>query len=73
MDQTRARQVRLSPRQLDVLTGYAEGKKRKQIAEELDMSLSGVSVRTTEFKQRLGTTDIEQSIHEARRLGLIEG
>ena len=72
MDEGRPRRVSLSPRQIDVLTGHAEGRNRSEIAESLGIKPTTVSVRMCEIKQRLGTTGIPDSIQEARRLGLLE-
>ena len=72
MDEGRPRRVSLSPRQIDVLTGHAEGRNRSEIAESLGIKPTTVSVRMCEIRQRLGTTGIPDSIQEARRLGLLE-
>ena len=71
MDEGRPRPVGLSPRQTEILQGYADGKTREEIAQALDIVPITVSSRMTEIKYRLKTNGIEESIKEARRLGLL--
>jgi len=65
------KQVRLSPRQREVLDGYAADKDRKQIAAELGLHPTSVSVRMTEIKHKLDTMGIKDSITRAQQLGLL--
>lgn len=61
----------LSPRELEVLKLIAEGLNNKQIAAQLEISLSTVKTHVQEILERLAVSDRTQAAVKALRRGLI--
>ena len=63
----------LTPRQLDVLRLIAQGKRMKEIANELDISVRTVETHKQDLLQTLGLETTADLIKFAVRQGLVEG
>jgi two-component system, NarL family, response regulator NreC len=63
----------LTPRQLDVLRLIAEGKRMKEIANELNISVRTVETHKQDLLQTLGLETTADLIKFAVRQGLVEG
>ena len=63
----------LTPRQLDVLRLIAQGKRMKEIANELDISVRTVETHKQDLLQTLGLDTTADLIKFAVRLGLVQG
>jgi DNA-binding NarL/FixJ family response regulator len=63
----------LTPRQLDVLRLIAQGKRMKEIASELDISVRTVETHKQDLLQTLGLDTTADLIKFAVRQGLVEG
>jgi DNA-binding NarL/FixJ family response regulator len=63
----------LTPRQLDVLRLIAEGKRMKEIANELDISVRTVETHKQDLLQTLGLGTTADLIKFAVRQGLVQG
>jgi putative nucleotidyltransferase with HDIG domain len=61
----------LSPREIDALRGLAEGKVYKQIAQELDLSVSTVRTHLHNVYRKIGAVDRAQAVLLARDRGWI--
>lgn len=63
--------VSLSPRELEVLRLIADGLGNKEIAEQLEISLSTVKTHVQEILERLSVSDRTQAAVKALRKGLL--
>lgn len=64
--------VRLTKAQLDVLRCLAEGKRNKEIAESLFLSVNTVKTHLREINRKLGTSDRHEAVALARRIGVLQ-
>ena len=62
---------RLSPRELEVLVGIAEGLGSKEIALELDISHRTVETHRTNLMRKLGVRKVSELVRFAIREGLV--
>jgi len=72
-EQDGAQSPALTPRQLDVLRLIAQGKRMKEIANELDISVRTVETHKQDLLQTLGLETTADLIKFAVRQGLVEG
>jgi DNA-binding NarL/FixJ family response regulator len=63
----------LTPRQKDVLRQIAEGKRMKEIAADLDISVRTVEAHKRELMQTLGAQSNADLVRFAVRQGLVAG
>jgi DNA-binding NarL/FixJ family response regulator len=63
----------LTPRQKDVLRLIAEGKRMKEIAADLDISVRTVEAHKRELMQTLGAQSNADLVRFAVRQGLVAG
>lgn len=68
---TRPGPLSLTPRQIEVLNGLAEGQPNKIIARQLGMSEATVKAHTSAIFRSLDVTNRAQAVRAARRLGLL--
>ena len=68
-----AQQISLTPRQLDVLRLIAEGKRMKEIASELQISVRTVETHKQSLQHTLGAETTADLIKFAIKHGLIPG
>jgi DNA-binding NarL/FixJ family response regulator len=68
-----AEQISLTPRQLDVLRLIAEGKRMKEIASELQISVRTVETHKQSLQHALGAETTADLIKFAIKHGLIQG
>jgi len=62
---------RLTPRQIEVLRMVAEGRRTRDIASELKLSVKTVESHRGEVMKRLGMHDVVSLVRYAARIGLI--
>lgn len=62
----------LSPRELEVLRGFAEGLSTVQLGERLFLGASTVKTHAQRLYQKLGVSDRAAAVAEAMRQGLLE-
>lgn len=62
----------LTQRQLEVLSGIAQGKTNKEVAEQLNMSPATVRSYLTIIFRQLNVRNRTEAVHIARRVGLID-
>lgn len=63
--------VQLTPREVEVLTGMAEGKLSKQIASELNISVKSVEAHSATIYQKLGVRNRSQAVAVAIQRDLV--
>lgn len=63
--------VRLTPREVEVLTCLASGTSFSQAAEELSISRNTLKTHTKRIYQKLGVNGLLQALNEAKRLNII--
>jgi DNA-binding NarL/FixJ family response regulator len=63
--------VTLTPRQIEVLRLVAEGRRTREIASELKLSVKTVESHRGELMKRLGVRDVVSLVHYAMRVGLV--
>ncbi len=61
----------LTQRQLEVLQSLALGKRYKEIAKELSVSLNTIKTHTENLYERLGAHNRTQAIRSARERGIL--
>ena len=61
----------LTHRELEVLSLIAEGKRNRDIADELVVTLETVKKHVSHIFDKLGTTNRTEAVTQARDLGLI--
>src|SRR5262249_33629403 len=69
--QQRANQIRLSPREHEVLAGLAEGRQSKHIAHGLGISVRTVDMHRANILMKLSAQNVAQAISIARELDLL--
>ena len=62
---------KLTRRQIEVLRLVAEGRRTREIAKELKLSVKTVESHRGELMKRLGVRDVVSLVHYAMRVGLI--
>lgn len=68
----RLRTTDLSPRQLDVIVGFANGLSTKEVAQNLGLSPSTVDCHLADIIKKLGVLCRVQAVLKAERLGLLK-
>jgi DNA-binding NarL/FixJ family response regulator len=63
--------AKLTPRQIEVLRMVAEGRRTREIATELKLSVKTVESHRGELMKRLGVRDVVSLVHYAMRVGLV--
>jgi DNA-binding NarL/FixJ family response regulator len=63
--------VKLTPRQIEVLRLVAEGRRTREIAAALKLSVKTVESHRGEIMKRLGVRDVVSLVHYAMRVGLV--
>jgi DNA-binding NarL/FixJ family response regulator len=63
--------AKLTPRQVEVLRLVAEGRRTREIATELKLSVKTVESHRGELMKRLGVRDVVSLVHYAMRVGLV--
>jgi DNA-binding NarL/FixJ family response regulator len=63
--------VKLTPRQIEVLRLVAEGRRTREIASALKLSVKTVESHRGEVMKRLGVRDVVSLVHYAMRVGLV--
>ncbi|MFI0846540.1 autoinducer binding domain-containing protein [Mesorhizobium sp. IMUNJ 23232] len=64
-------EIRLSPRQLDVLRWASEGLKNEEIADRLSISAHTAEMHLRAIREKLGVTNTVHAVAEALRLRII--
>lgn len=64
-------EIRLSPRQLDVLRWASEGLKAEDIADRLSISAHTAEMHLRVIREKLGVANTVHAVAQALRLGLI--
>jgi two-component system response regulator len=62
---------KLTRRQIEVLTLVAKGRRTREIAKELKLSVKTVESHRGELMKRLGVRDVVSLVHYAMRVGLV--
>jgi DNA-binding NarL/FixJ family response regulator len=62
---------KLTRRQIEVLKLVAEGRRTREIAKELKLSVKTVESHRGELMKRLGVRDVVSLVHYAVRVGLV--
>ncbi len=62
----------LTPRELEVLRGFAQGKSIPELAEQMFVAPSTVKTHTQRLYEKLGVSDRAAAVASAMRLGLLE-
>jgi DNA-binding NarL/FixJ family response regulator len=63
--------VTLTPRQIEVLRLVAQGRRTREIAKDLKLSVKTVESHRGEVMKRLGIRDVVSLVHYAMRVGLV--
>ncbi len=63
--------VKLTPREVEVLTSLSSGISYSQAAEELSISRNTLKTHTKRIYQKLGVTSLLQALNQAKQLGLL--
>jgi DNA-binding CsgD family transcriptional regulator len=63
--------IRLTPRERDVLQGLIRGRRRDQLAHDLDLSVPTVDLHSANLRRKLGARTIPEAVAIAARLGLL--
>ena len=63
--------IRLTPRERDVLHGLVRGRRRDQLAHDLDIAIATVDLHSANLRRKLGARTIAEAVAVALRLGLL--
>ncbi|MBT9384421.1 hypothetical protein KM176_11175 [Pseudooceanicola sp. CBS1P-1] len=65
-----AEQIRLTPREREVLAGLIRGRRRDQLAYDLDVAVPTVDLHSASIRRKLGARTLPQAIALALKLGV---